>query len=82
MEIVMKKYNPRWAFQFEKIASQLHTDLTAAKINFVSIIHFGSTSIPNLNAKPIIDIMITVPSSDFDTSESLFAMIDALREGG
>lgn len=77
----MRKYSPRWPFQFEKIASQLRADLTAAKVNFTSITHVGSTSIPNLNAKPIIDIMITIPATDFDTSESLFAMIDALREG-
>ena len=73
--------NPRWPSRYEKIAAQLKSDLKAANINFISIIHIGSTSIPNLNAKPIIDILITLPPDDFANPEILPLVIAALRDG-
>ena len=77
----MHPYNPLWSSHYEKIASQLRADLTAAKIDFISIIHIGSTSIPNLNAKPIIDILITISANDFADPKILPLMIAALRDG-
>ena len=77
----MHQHNPLWPSLFEKIASQLQMDLTAANINFVSVVHIGSTSIPNLNAKPIIDILITIPPVDFFNPEILPLVIAALRDG-
>ena len=81
MEITMRPYNKRWPSYFEKIESQLDADLKAANIDFVSIIHIGSTSIPNLNAKPIIDILITIPAIKFSDPGTLPLMVAALRDG-
>ena len=77
----MHHYSPLWPLRYEKIASQLHADLSAAKINYIYIIHIGSTSIPNLNAKPIIDILITIPAHDFANPDILPRMVAALRDG-
>src|SRR5512134_3140614 len=52
--IVVVPYNPDWPLQFRseaaKIAAIFGPDL-------VSIHHIGSTSVPGLSAKPIIDVM-------------------------
>jgi GrpB-like predicted nucleotidyltransferase (UPF0157 family) len=46
-------YNPEWSKKFE-IEAQKIQDTLDNKI--LDIQHIGSTSIPNLSAKPIIDI--------------------------
>lgn len=59
MKISIQPYNPYWSILFEQekasIESILHGHVT-------SIQHIGSTSVPGLGAKPIIDIMAGVPS--------------------
>ncbi|MDH6254437.1 GrpB-like predicted nucleotidyltransferase (UPF0157 family) [Chryseobacterium sp. H1D6B] len=57
MKIKLEKYNPGWKNDFKKIKTEL-MDL----IGFIDpkIEHIGSTSIENLSAKPIIDILIGV----------------------
>lgn len=57
-EIVICDYDPNWVARFERE----HDLLTAALASFSPIIeHIGSTSVPNLAAKPVIDIMIGIP---------------------
>ena len=47
------------------------------KDNLVFIEHIGSTSIPNLKSKPIIDILISVNSlEDVDLKKNEFEQID------
>lgn len=48
---------PLWQHEFKKAHEELLEALTDAEIE-----HIGSTSVPNLPAKPIIDIAISVPS--------------------
>ncbi|MFD1738775.1 GrpB family protein [Bacillus salitolerans] len=48
-------YNPMWKNEFEKEAKQLEGILGE---ECVKIHHIGSTSIPGMSAKPIIDILI------------------------
>jgi GrpB-like predicted nucleotidyltransferase (UPF0157 family) len=64
------KYNPDWSNQFEKIKEKVSQSLLGIEIN---IVHVGSTSVPNLDAKPIIDIDIIYKEvSDFqDIKKSL-----------
>jgi GrpB-like predicted nucleotidyltransferase (UPF0157 family) len=54
-------YNPNWQVEFERIAVVLHGALgdTALRID-----HIGSTSVPGLAAKDIIDVQLT--ASHFD----------------
>ena len=54
--MVVEKYNPKWAEQFQTLKKFLEKNTT----EYISIEHVGSTSIPGMNAKPIIDIDIVV----------------------
>jgi len=58
MAVTVEPYNPAWPSQFESIKADLQPHL--ASVNIISIEHVGSTSVPNLAAKPIIDIDIIV----------------------
>ncbi len=50
-------YNPKWPKMFE-VESKRITDVLGE--NIVRIHHIGSTAIPNIYAKPIIDLLIEV----------------------
>lgn len=62
MSVVVEPYNPEWPSYFEKIKAELSSYL--ADVEFLSIEHVGSTSVPGLAAKPIIDIDIIVTRSN------------------
>ncbi|WP_349880714.1 GrpB family protein [Micromonospora sp. HUAS YX12] len=53
-------YDPAWPARF-KVEQRL---LSEALPDALSIEHFGSTSVPGLAAKPIIDILVVVPEVD------------------
>lgn len=64
MKIQIKKYNPIWKKQFFELHEKLSNTL-----QFLSprIEHIGSTSVPDLSAKPIIDVAVGIESlSDLD----------------
>jgi GrpB-like predicted nucleotidyltransferase (UPF0157 family) len=57
VRVVIVDYNPEWPRLFEEEKLRLRTALSPS----VGIIeHMGSTSVPGLGAKPIIDIMVGV----------------------
>ena len=60
MKINIEKYNTEWTSQFEQIKADLCSILV--KLN-PKIEHIGSTSVPNLAAKPVIDILVGIESS-------------------
>lgn len=75
-------YNPAWTNMF-KNESQALTEVLSAEI--ISIDHIGSTSVPNLYAKPIIDILITVKDiSKLDNYNNMLAEMgyEAMGENG
>ena len=57
-------YSPLWPFQYDEIASHLHTLFTASTppARHLTIEHIGSTSVPGLAAKPNIDVLATFAS--------------------
>jgi GrpB-like predicted nucleotidyltransferase (UPF0157 family) len=62
--MLIEKYNPAWVNQFKDIKSQLEAVLRELAC---SIEHVGSTSVPNLDSKPIIDIDIVYQAKpDFE----------------
>ena len=85
MEVIVTYANPKWPEQFEQVKAELAADLTDKGVNYLSIEHIGSTSIPDLPAKPIIDILVTIHPPDF-TNATLESFKDALswgsRQGG
>lgn len=55
----VKDYDPRWIEIYEDEARKIK-DLLGDKI--ISIEHIGSTSVPGLASKPIIDMAVTIPT--------------------
>ena len=56
--VVVEKYDPEWKTDFEAIRQELEPVLDGL---ILSIEHVGSTSVPGLSAKPIIDADIVIP---------------------
>jgi GrpB-like predicted nucleotidyltransferase (UPF0157 family) len=61
-EIHLADYDPAWPERFEEMADWLRERL-GPKVA-LRIEHYGSTAIPDIPAKPIIDILIEIPSFD------------------
>lgn len=70
MPVVVEQYNSEWPNQFKAIQEELHSFLKDVEIQ--SIEHVGSTSVPGLAAKPVIDVDIIV------TRQNVQPAIDAL----
>jgi GrpB-like predicted nucleotidyltransferase (UPF0157 family) len=68
--VTIVEYKPAWAAEFEAIASELQQ---ALGIDALRIDHIGSTAVPGLPAKDIIDVQVTVRSLEGDASERLLA---------
>lgn len=64
-EIVIAEYDPAWPRQYEAHADVIRDALGGT---LVRIEHVGSTSVPGLAAKPIIDILAIVPDSADESS--------------
>ncbi|KAK3711970.1 hypothetical protein LTR37_009282 [Vermiconidia calcicola] len=74
MHIEVREYDPIWPEQFQILKSELQSALQ--NIPYISIEHVGSTSVPNLCAKPVIDIDIIIKPNHLD------ATIDAITADG
>lgn len=56
--VIVVQYDPEWARLYEKLRDFVLTVLT----NLITTIeHVGSTSVPGLAAKPIVDMDVVVP---------------------
>jgi GrpB-like predicted nucleotidyltransferase (UPF0157 family) len=71
--VKLEVYNPDWPKQFEQEKEEI---LSVVKNSSIAICHIGSTSIPNMTAKPIIDIMVGVDNNnEYDsTTKSLISI--------
>lgn len=72
-EVEIVPYDSRWPSLFDEEARRLRAVLDPSLV--VGLEHFGSTAIPGLSAKPIIDIVIAVRS--LAAAQATFG--DALR---
>lgn len=59
-EVVIVEYDPNWVFLFEQEAASIRAVLDGELITRIE--HFGSTAVPGLAAKPIIDLLVGVRS--------------------
>jgi GrpB-like predicted nucleotidyltransferase (UPF0157 family) len=73
-EVEIVEHDPRWPLLFDEEAKRLRGALDRSLI--LGREHFGSTAIPGLAAKPIIDILIAVRS----LAAARAAFVDALRK--
>lgn len=58
--IVMSDYDPQWPSLFEREVARIRRALGAS---VMLLEHAGSTSVPGLPAKPVIDMILAVPDS-------------------
>lgn len=73
--VILEEYNPSWPEKFEE--EKVHLMAVAKDWHYGSIEHVGSTAVPGMVAKPVIDVMFGVKTLD----ESKPA-IDALVKNG
>ena len=58
--IIVAEYDPRWPGRFEGLRREYGAAMAAAGVAVVAIEHVGSTSVPGLAGKPVIDCDIVV----------------------
>ena len=75
-EVTIVDYNPAWPTLFEEEKARL---LSVAGAWMRDVQHVGSTAVPGLAAKPIIDIMIAI--YDLADVEKCIAPIESLGYG-
>lgn len=73
-KIVVESHNPNWKYEFQKLKKLYQNTLSDI---VVQIEHVGSTSVPGLSAKPILDIDIIV-----ENKKDLEKVIDKLKSIG
>jgi GrpB-like predicted nucleotidyltransferase (UPF0157 family) len=73
-DVEIVDYDPRWPLLFDEEARRLRSVLDPSLV--VGLEHFGSTAIPGLSAKPIIDILVAVRS----LAAAKASFVDALRK--
>jgi GrpB-like predicted nucleotidyltransferase (UPF0157 family) len=73
-EVAIVPYDPVWPKIFEEEAAFLRRKLPQNLVRRIE--HFGSTSVPGLSAKPIIDILVEVSSLE-DTKKQIVPILDA-----
>jgi GrpB-like predicted nucleotidyltransferase (UPF0157 family) len=59
-QVHLVDYDPAWPRQFAEIATWLRDHLGSDLV--LRVEHYGSTAIPGMPAKPIIDILVEIPS--------------------
>ncbi|MCC3326300.1 GrpB family protein [Nocardia abscessus] len=74
VEVVLEEYNPAWPNWYAEEEAVIRAALGAVALR---IEHTGSTSVPGLAAKPLIDILLLVP----DTADEA-AYVPALEAAG
>jgi GrpB-like predicted nucleotidyltransferase (UPF0157 family) len=72
--ITLVDYDPRWPKLFEREADRIRSVLGDLVLR---VEHVGSTSVPGLCAKPIIDILLVVPDASDES-----AYVPALEAAG
>jgi len=72
--MILAPYDPAWATEFSNIERLLVETL---RDHVVRVEHVGSTAVPGLRAKPILDIDIVIPNY-----EGFPAVVDGLRRLG
>ena len=65
--IVIVEYDPRWPEEFARLRDRARSAMGEL---LVSIEHVGSTAVPGLPAKPVIDMVVVIASDD-DLAEAI-----------
>ncbi len=73
-DVSIVPYNPDWPRMFEQEKQHLRSCLPRELIGRIE--HFGSTAIPSLSAKPIIDILVEVTSLE-ETKKKIVPVLES-----
>ena len=73
-KILLMDYDPKWPHLFRREAAKIQAALGR---NALRIEHVGSTSVPGLKAKPVIDVLLVVRASSDE-----HAYVPALQRAG
>jgi GrpB-like predicted nucleotidyltransferase (UPF0157 family) len=77
--VIIEDYDPRWPEQFELLRSRIAPALRTLAL---AVEHVGSTAVPGLAAKPIIDIDVQLRSlADLSEAISLLASLGYEHQG-
>jgi GrpB-like predicted nucleotidyltransferase (UPF0157 family) len=76
--IVIVDYSPSWPVEFERLR-----DRAAAVVGELAVVieHVGSTAVPGLAAKPVIDLVIVVEPENVQPSIDRLAAIGYVHQG-
>ncbi|TYB52793.1 GrpB family protein [Nonomuraea sp. PA05] len=69
--ITVIEYDPAWPDRFEELRREYAAALAAAGVPVIAIEHVGSTSVPGLAAKPIIDCDIVVTGREVQAAANV-----------
>ena len=75
---LVTEYDPKWPAWFESIQTRLELALTAIDHR---VEHVGSTAVPGMIAKPIIDLDLVVERQDFSRTKERLAAIGYVHQG-
>ncbi|HEX5422191.1 MAG TPA: GrpB family protein [Candidatus Acidoferrales bacterium] len=76
--VTMVDYDPEWPTRFRELRDRIAAALGGLAI---TIEHVGSTSVPNMCAKPIIDLDVVVRSEDVPAAISAVEALGYRHEG-
>lgn len=77
--VIVEAYNTKWPEELKKIAEEISTVIG---VDILNIEHVGSTSVPGLSAKPIIDIDVVMKDySRFDEIVRKLSSAGYVHEG-
>ncbi|MBL0748002.1 GrpB family protein [Nocardioides baculatus] len=77
--IVVVDWSPAWAVQFDEVAADLREALVDVPSAVVE--HVGSTSVPGLAAKPILDIDVVVDAADVAAAVTALESVGHVHRG-
>jgi len=77
-QVLLVDYDPAWPEQYERMAGWLREHLGPDIA--LRLAHYGSTAIPGMPAKPIIDILVEIPSFSTGRHRALTVMNDPTWE--
>jgi GrpB-like predicted nucleotidyltransferase (UPF0157 family) len=71
--IEVAEYDPEWPERFGRLRDEYARAMAAAGVPVIAIEHVGSTSVPGLAAKPVIDVDIVVAEQDVAAASEVLA---------
>ena len=72
-------WSPRWADQFDEVAAVLREALR--DVRSATVEHVGSTSVPGLAAKPVLDIDVIVDPADVPAAVAALESVGHVHRG-